>query len=352
MAIFKSENRKARRIGASIALALSVSLAVVACSGTATTEVAEGESALQAAMDRDATWVVTSSGPGVVKDGKSIDFTVIKISTVVAVARMQEQGWNVEARFIESNENVVQSLVQGDSDAVNLALPSVLAAVSGDVPLTVFAGGSKFGFTVVGNADINSPEDATGKRVAYQATISAGTLASQLWTLGTDAEPQFLTMPGSAARTEALIAGQLDAVAVSAGFDAEIEGQAPGRFKVVYDPLSQYPFLLDTVLAYNGDLDPQKQAFLEALLAEQIKVVQEFQADTSYLEEMLKEYDVTVYPLLDTLVSLMFDDIGVSAANVDKQIELMVETGQIDADAGLPTGADLIDTTIWDNISK
>lgn len=346
----------ARRGTARVVLAavISAALVVTACGGddgaASSIEDDGRDSVLEAARSRADTWVITNSGPGVVVDGLSIDFTVAKMPTIRAVEAMKADGWDVEARFIEANENVVQSLVQGDSDAINVALPTVLAAVSGGVPLRVFGGGSRFGFTIVGRAEITGPDDLDGRRIAYQAPISAGTLAARLWVLDHDVEPRFITMTGSAVRIEALVAGELDATAVSMGFDQEVVEQgSPGEFAVLYTPLDEYPWLLDTVLAYHQDrLDDQTRVFLEEFQRYHAEVVKELGGNPDILQEWMDEHQVTTSPDPETLHSLFFEDIGVSAETIDQQVDLMTETGQIEDDGSFPSGAELVDVSIWE----
>lgn len=350
-----SPRRRGMRLRLVAALA-AAGLALTACAATDSSansgDQEVTEEIMAAAMARTEPWVVTSSGPGVVVDGKSLDFTIVKIASVRAAEQMKALGWNVEARFIEANENVIQSGLQNESDAINISLASVLPAAAGGVPLHVFAGGSRFGFLVVGDSSIESIDDLEGKRIAYQAPISAGTLAVRLWTLGSDVQPQYLTMSGSAARAEALLAGQLDAVAVSTGFDAVIQEQGGvDNYGVLYDPLDEYPWLLDTVLAYVGELDLEKRAFLQVFLAEQIKAVEELKANPAVLEEWMTEHEVSVSSPVEILTALLFDDIGVSVETIDEQVALMIETEQIEGDSSsIPAGADLIDTSIWDAI--
>lgn len=343
-----------RRLGwrAATTALLSTALLLSACGdGGSGGSIAEDgrDSVLESAKARDRTWVVTTSGPGVVVDGKSLDFTVAKMPTVRAAEAMKADGWNVEARFIEANESVVQSLVQGESDAINVALPTVLAAVAGGVPLRVFGGGSRFGFTIVGRTDITGPEDLDGKRIAYQAPISAGTLAARLWVLDADVEPQFITMTGSAVRVEALVAGELDATAVSIGFDEEVVDQGePGEFGLLYRPLDEYPFLLDTVLTYNeASFDDETRVFLEEFQRYHAASVRELADNPAVLDEWLAYHEVTTSPSAEVLLSLFFDDMGVAAETVDQQVDLMIETEQIEPDDSFPSGADLIDPSIW-----
>lgn len=335
---------------------LSAGLLLAGCSdgGGSSIEEEGRDAVLETAKARDNTWVISNSGPGVVVDGKSRDFTVVKMPTVRAVEAMQADGWNVEANFLEANENVVQALVQGEADAINVALPTVLAAVAGGVPLQVFGGGSRFGFTIVGDASIQGPEDLDGRRVAYQAPISAGTLAAKLWVLGVDVEPQFITMAGSAVRMEALIAGELDAAAVSPGFDEEIAEQGePGQFDVLYRPTDDYPFLLDTVLGYSEErFDDQTRVFLEEFQRYHAQAVRDLQDDPSLLDDWLAEHEVATSPSAEVLTPLFFDDIGVAPETVDQQVELMIETDQIEEDTGFPSGSELIDTSIWDVASE
>nr|MDT0662528.1 ABC transporter substrate-binding protein [Micromonospora sp. DSM 115978] len=351
----RTHRTRTRRLGwrAGLAAVLSVALALTACSdgGSDSSIAEEGRDAvLEKAKAREKTWVITNSGPGVVTNGKSLDFTVAKMPTVRAVEALKAEGWNVEARFIEANESVVQALVQQEADAINVALPTVLAAVAGGVPLRVFGGGSRFGFTIVGRSDITGPQDLDGKRIAYQAPISAGTLAAKLWVLDAGVEPQYITMTGSAVRIEALVAGQLDATAVSMGFDAEVVEQGePGEFKLLYSPLDEYPFLLDTVLTYNETtLDDETRVFLEEFHKHHAESVRELEANPAVLDQWLTEHEVTTSPDAPTLLSLFFEDLGVSPETIDQQVELMIETGQIEADDSFPAGSELIDPSIWE----
>lgn len=301
------------------------------------------------AMAREDEWVVQATGPGVFLDGREVDFTVAKMPVVRAAVSMRDQGWNARVNFIEANETAVQAVVQGDADAGNIALPTVLAAVSGGAPFKVFGGSSRFGFTIVGDLSIEGPDDADGIRLAYQAPISAGTLTARLWTLNSDAEPQAIVMPGSSTRVEALYAGELDAAAVSPGFHETVEEERPGEFGLLYNPIDEYPFLIDTVLFYDETaMDDQLRCFLEVFQAEHALAVRELRANPEILEEWKEFHQVPVSPSPETTAELYFDDVGATADAINQQIELMVATEQIESADELPSGEELIDPSIWD----
>lgn len=306
---------------------------------------------LESAMSRE--WVIGASGDGTSDNGRLIGMTSPKLPLVKAILAMREQGWDVDAVFLSAAEAPVQAMVQGQVDVVSVALSSVLAAAASDVDINLVAAGSRFDFVVVGDAEIGGPEGMDGRTVAYQSTISSGALAARLMTDGLPGvEPEFLTVAGTSSRISALVAGELDAVSVRVGALQEaLDAGEPGQLALLYDPLVEYPFLLDTVLGYYAPhYDEETELFLQHLLLELVKSVRQVKEDPALLVQWGEEHQARSMEEPDRVVDLFFDDAGVTPEAIDQQVALMQRLGQLEVEGDLPTGDEMVDLGPWEAI--
>ena len=341
--------------GVSMLAAGATLIALAACSSGGGTIAPEDDDrsdaeVLEAAQARG--WVVATSGDGGVSGGTIVGSSTGKLSFVRAIATLQEEGWTIDPLFMAAANAPVQALVQGRVDLVSAPVPTVLAARAAGADIKAFGAAQKFDFVMVGDSDLD-PSDCDDCKIAYQSAISSGTMAALLMMKDSDSEPEYLTIGGTSTRLAALVAGEIDATAVRIGADTEaVEAGTPGEFSVLYEPLKDYPWLLDSVVAYDeGHMDRELQAFSEAFLKAMIQATLDLTADPTLLDEWTEIHELRSVPDVDRLLELLSTDVGLSADIIDQQIALMDELGQLDDVEGeFPTGADFVDLSIWDAI--
>lgn len=349
-----TRSRRSFRPGAAVLLLGALILTACGSGGSSGEETEDSRTdaeILAAAKERP--WVVATSGDGGVSGGVVVGSSTGKMSFARAVVKLNEDGWSIDPLFMAATSAPLQALVQGRVDIVSSALPSVIAARAAGAEVTAFGAAQGFDFVMVGRAGL-TPEDFGGRNIAYQSAISSGTMAAMLMMRGHESVPaNYLTIGGTSTRLAALVSGEIDATAVRIGADTEaIDAGEPGEFEVLYEPLNDYPWLLDSVVVYNDDhLDPEMELFAQAFLRAMVESARELEENPELLDEWAQEHELRSVPSAERLLSILATDVGLSPELIDQQIELMNELGQLDDVRGdLPTGAELVDMSIWEAI--
>ncbi len=129
----------------------------------------------------------------------------------------KEAGLDVEFLYFESGITVVQAVVAGDADTVDIAPSSTFVSISRGAKIKVVGStGWAVPYVLYAKGDIKSLKDLAGRRIAIsQPGALAEVLARAILEKdGLDAKAigvQWISVGGDAARMQALIAGRVDA---------------------------------------------------------------------------------------------------------------------------------------------
>jgi hypothetical protein len=304
------------------------------------------------AQAKEREWVIAQSGTGAVVDGKDTGFTGSRIPVFRALETLREQGWKITSQWMGSDEEVVQSTLQGSVDFAYVPFTSIVAAATSGAPLKMFSAGTALDFVLVGTSEISGPEDMDGRSIAYAGPISSGALAARLYAAkAPGVTPVYLTIQGNSARSTGLLTGEIDVIAARLGVEKDIFEAAgdPDKFKILYTPLDDYPFLIDLTLSYNSlSCDDLCKAFAQQFTLEQVRLNREIIDDPSLITTWMAEYDAISSD--ERAAGLYYPDAGITAAVADQMIELLVDNEQLPPGSP-PTGAEVVDETVWTAIA-
>lgn len=317
---------------------------------TTTTTMSADAALLEAAKARS--WRVGITGEGVFhRDGSITGFQLNKLPAALAIMAMNDAGWDVAPIFLNQSEAPVQALIQGSVDVANSSVTPVITAAAAGADIKSFAKTRGVEYVMLTTSDIEGPQDLDGKRVGLHAQASTTTLLTKLYLKDyPDVEPQYLIVPGSGNRIQAMLAGELDATAAQFGDDTNAMEQAPGEFHVIFNFAKELPELVDSVYSYNPDeLDEETRVFLETLLAETVRFNRRILDDPGWALTAAEDADVSETGGLDRYVEsgIFPDDNGLSAEAMDFTIQALVDAGLIESDTA-PSGDALYDPTIWE----
>src|SRR3954468_5203336 len=193
--------------------------------------------------------------------------------SILAINRLNEQGWQVTPTFFDKPETDFAALA---ADQIQIGIGSTSAA------LLAQAAGAKYhiigtqegiAWLVVGKTEINSCDDLNGKRWALHSPAGVTTGYANFWVKANCSpdvqaalQPQFIQ--GSDNREAALLADQIDATLLDVGTFADIQQKAPGKFHAIAD-LAQDPGLAgvsSSIVAVNDDYWAQTPQVVVAFL--------------------------------------------------------------------------------------
>ena len=130
----------------------------------------------------------------------------------------EDQGLTVELTQFNNGGDLMTAMASGDIDIGYAGITPVMSSISQGVPVKVVSGAQIEGSSIVANKNsgINTVADLKGKTVATpgEATIQNMLLTSALTQAGVDTNDVEFTTMKAAQMTDALKAGQVDAMII------------------------------------------------------------------------------------------------------------------------------------------
>lgn len=296
------------------------------------------------------------TGEGVFhRDGRITGYQMNKIPLILAIEQLNAEGWDIAPIFLNQSEAPIQALLQGSIDVANSSVTPVITSVAAGAPIKSFAKSRNVEYVMLTTVDINGPEDLHGKRVGLHAAASTTTLLTRLFLRDhPEVEPNYLIVPGSGNRIQAMLAGELDATAAQFGDDTAAMEEAPGKFHVIFDFSKELPELVDSVYSYNAEqLDDELRLFLEYMLAYSVQMTRKIFEDPEWALQKATEHEVQETSGLQRYIDseIWPRDHGLDTNMLDLTIQGLVDAELIPAE-GAPTGADFFDGSIWEGAKQ
>lgn len=239
-------------------LLLTVGLVVGACGGSDTTDPTNDDSTA-GNTSAPASSEPTMSGESAGEDGLRRDF-VVAYSAVPQLAysasrtawrEMNKQGWEIDELFLPQNELAIQALEQGEVDLVPTATLSGMLAINQGADIVGIVAIARGEWVLVGAEDIKTPADLEGKTIAVHSETSVSNLVVQHTLATENINAEVVMIPGSPARAQALIQGEVDATSLFISDALGIEEESDVPISIVAD-YADLPFI-DQMLFVRSD---------------------------------------------------------------------------------------------------
>jgi NitT/TauT family transport system substrate-binding protein len=191
-----------------------------------------------------------------------------KVPLHFALENLTADGITTKETFHQTGDEAVQAVARGESDFGTANAPTVFAAIKKGVPIKAIMTAYHPAYLLVAPVDVKNAGDLDGMRVGIQSQVSATTLYTNFALAEyPEAKPEILIVPGSAARVQAIIAGQLDASVVQFADWMTLNEQAPDRFHVIYDVARENSGIIDSVIFTSTATMESDPAYVETFLA-------------------------------------------------------------------------------------
>lgn len=192
------------------------------------------------------------------------------IPSFLAWEQLKKQGIEVVPTFFPKTDLAVQAVVAGEADIGSAAGIAVIKAVENGLNARIIAEQVRNEWQLVAPVSIKDPKQLDGKKVGYHAPITVTEALVKWMANHYKITPNWMIIPGSDVRAEALMRGQLDATPAEIGDVINILSSKPGQFHVLMSYAKIFPQLIGTMyfsrtdyLQQNG---PLVEAVVEALL--------------------------------------------------------------------------------------
>jgi NitT/TauT family transport system substrate-binding protein len=279
------------------------------------------------------------------------------IPSRIAWEQLKTQGIEVTPQFFPKTELAVQAVVAGEADLAAAAGIAVVKAVESGMNVKIIGEQVRNEWQLVTPVTFKDPKQLDGKRVGYHAPISV-TEALVKWMANYyKITPNWMIIPGSDVRAEALMRGQLDATPAEIADVLNILHAKPGQFHVLISYAKIFPQLIGTAYFARADYLQNNPALVETVLEAVLKAHRAVEARPALVKETtLKLLPETKPELIDataaTYKELRIWDVngGAGKERADASIKFFEESGLLKP--GVVTFQKAFDTGPLDKVLK
>jgi NitT/TauT family transport system substrate-binding protein len=192
------------------------------------------------------------------------------IPSLLAWEQLKKQGIEVVPQFFPKTDLAVQAVVAGEADIGSAAGIAVVKAVESGMSIRVIAEQVRNEWQLVTPVSLKDPKQLDGKRIGYHAPITVTEALVKWMAQHYKITPNWMIIPGSDVRSEALMRGQLDATPAEIGDVLNILTAKPGQFHVMISYAKSFPQLIGSMYFARADYvqknGPVVESVLEAIL--------------------------------------------------------------------------------------
>ena len=188
------------------------------------------------------------------------------IPSLLAWEQLKKQGIEVVPTFFPKTDLAVQAVVAGEADIGSAAGIAVVKAVESGLNARIIGEQVRNEWQLVTPVSFKDPKQLDGKRVGYHAPITVTEALVKWMAQHYKINPNWMIIPGSEVRAEALMRGQLDATPAEIGDVLNILAAKPGQFHVLISYAKTFPQLIGSMYFARADYVQKNSATVEAVL--------------------------------------------------------------------------------------
>ena len=188
------------------------------------------------------------------------------VPSLLAWEQLKKQGIEVVPTFFPKTDLAVQAVVAGEADIGSAAGIAVVKAVESGMNVRVIAEQVRNEWQLVTPVSFKDPKQLDGKRVGYHAPITVTEALVKWMANHYKITPNWMIIPGSEVRAEALMRGQLDATPAEIGDVLNILKAKPGQFHVLISYAKIFPQLIGSMYFARADYVQKNSATVESVL--------------------------------------------------------------------------------------
>jgi NitT/TauT family transport system substrate-binding protein len=188
------------------------------------------------------------------------------IPSLLAWEQLKKQGIDVIPTFFPKTDLAVHAVVAGEADIGSAAGIAVIKAVESGMNLRIVGEQVRNEWQLVTPVAFKDPKQLDGKRVGYHAPITVTEALVKWMANHYKITPNWMIIPGSDVRAEALMRGQLDATPAEIADVLNILNTKPGQFHVLISYAKTFPQLIGSMYFARADYVQKNAAVVENVL--------------------------------------------------------------------------------------
>lgn len=207
------------------------------------------------------------------------------IPSLLAWEQLKKQGVEVVPTFFPKTDLAVQAVVAGEADIGSAAGIAVVKAVESGLNVRIIGEEVRNEWQLVTPVSITDPKQLDGKRVGYHAPITVTEALVKWMALHYKITPNWMIIPGSDVRAEALMRGQLDATPAEIADVLNILNAKPGQFHVLISYAKIFPQLIGSMYFARADYVQKNGALVENVLEAVLREYRSAEARPALIKE-------------------------------------------------------------------
>ena len=188
------------------------------------------------------------------------------VPSLLAWEQLKKQGIEVVPTFFPRTDLAVQAVVAGEADIGSAAGIAVVKAVESGMNVRVIGEQVRNEWQLVAPVSFKDPKQLDGKRVGYHAPITVTEALVKWMAQHYKITPNWLIIPGSDVRAEALMRGQLDATPAEIVDVLNILNAKPGQFHVLISYAKIFPQLIGSMYFSRADYLQKEAATVDSVI--------------------------------------------------------------------------------------
>ena len=188
------------------------------------------------------------------------------VPSLLAWEQLKKQGIEVVPTFFPRTDLAVQAVVAGEADIGSAAGIAVVKAVESGMNVRVIGEQVRNEWQLVAPVSFKDPKQLDGKRVGYHAPITVTEALVKWMTQHYKITPNWLIIPGSDVRAEALMRGQLDATPAEIVDVLNILNAKPGQFHVLISYAKIFPQLIGSMYFSRADYLQKEASTVDSVI--------------------------------------------------------------------------------------
>jgi NitT/TauT family transport system substrate-binding protein len=168
--------------------------------------------------------------------------------------------------FFPKTDLAVQAVVAGEADIGTAAGIAVVKAVESGMKLKIIGEQVRNEWQLVTPVSIKDAKQLDGKRVGYHAPITVTEALVKWMAQYYKITPNWMIVPGSDVRAEALMRGQLDATPAEIADVLNILSAKPGQFHVLISYAKIFPQLIGSMYFSRADYLQKENATVDSVM--------------------------------------------------------------------------------------
>jgi NitT/TauT family transport system substrate-binding protein len=279
------------------------------------------------------------------------------IPSLLAWEQLKKQGIEVVPTFFPRTDLAVQAVVAGEADLGSAAGIAVVKAVESGMNVRVIGEQVRNEWQLVAPVSFKDPKQLDGKRVGYHAPITVTEALVKWMAQHYKITPNWLIIPGSDVRAEALMRGQLDATPAEIVDVLNILNAKPGQFHVLISYAKIFPQLIGSMYFSRADYLQKEASTVDSVIEAILRAHRNAEErPASVRENALRLLPETKPELIDAIAASYKDlriwDIngGAGKERVEASIKFFEDAGLMKK--GAVTFAQSFDTGPIDRVLK